>query len=162
MTKEMNKMNRTRRQLLLLLALAPALPASTVSLAQNRNVWSVKQAYTALQEDRIRLLDIRSPKEWHETGIAQGAWPVSMHDMKFMARLGAARELAEGRPIALICATGNRSGLVARALRMAGHDDLIDVSEGMLGSGAGPGWIRSGLPVISIHEALAAIPSALS
>lgn len=154
-------MNRTRRQLLLFLALTPALSASTVSLAQNRNVWSVKQAHEALQEDRIRLLDIRSPKEWRETGVAQGAWPVSMHDMKFMARLRAVRELAESRPIALICATGNRSGLVTRALHMAGHDGLIDVSEGMLGSRAGQGWIRSGLPVVSIDDALAAMPSAL-
>lgn len=154
-------MNRTRRQFLLLLALSPALPASTVALAQNRNVWSVKQTHAALLEDRIRLLDIRSPKEWQETGVAQGAWPVSLHDMKFTARLDTARELAEGRPIALICATGNRSGLVARALRMAGHDDLIDVSEGMLGSGAGPGWIRSGLPIIPIHDAIAAMPSSL-
>ena len=157
----MNKMNRTRRQLLLLLALGPALPASTVSLAQNRNVWSVRQAHTALQEDRIRLLDIRSPKEWRKTGVAQGAWPVSMHDIRFTTRLGTARELAESRPIALICATGNRSGLVTRALRMAGDDDLIDISEGMLGSRAGQGWIRSGLPVVSVDDALAAMPSAL-
>ncbi len=154
-------MNRTRRQLLLFLALSPALPASTVSQAQDRNVWSVRQTYTALQEDRIRLLDIRTPKEWRETGVAQGAWPVSMHDMKFTARLGVVRELAESRPIALICATGNRSGLVTRALRMAGHDDLIDVSEGMLGSRAGEGWIRSGLPVVSIDDALAVMPGVL-
>lgn len=154
-------MNRTRRQLLLLLALGPALPASTICLAQNRNVWSVRQAYTALQEDRIRLLDIRSPKEWRETGVAQGAWPVSMHDIRFTTRLGTARELAESRPIALICATGNRSGLVTRALRMAGHDDLVDVPEGMLGSSAGPGWIKAGLPVVSMDDALAALPGAL-
>lgn len=154
-------MNCTRRRLLLLLAIFPALPASTLSQAQGRNVWSAREAYTALREDRTRLLDIRSPKEWQETGVAQGAWPVSMHDMKFTTRLGVARELAASRPIALICATGNRSGLVTRALRMAGHDDLIDVSEGMLGSRAGPGWIRSGLQVVSIHDALAAMPSAL-
>ena len=154
-------MNRTRRQLLLLLALGPALPASTICLAQNRNVWSVRQAYTALQEDRIRLLDIRSPKEWRETGVAQGAWPVSMHDIRFTTRLGTARELAESRPIALICATGNRSGLVTRALRMAGHDDLVDVPEGMLGSSAGPGWIKAGLPVVSMDDALAALPGVL-
>ena len=155
-------MNLKRRQLLSLLAALPALPIATQALAQSREIWSVQQAHEALLEDRIRLLDIRSPGEWNETGVARGAWPVSMHNTRFPRRLGVARKLAETRPIALICATGNRSGLVARALRLAGHDGYIDVSEGMLGSRRGPGWIQAGLPIVSIDEALASLPDALA
>ena len=153
-------MNLKRRQFLALLAALPALPA-TVALAQSRDIWSVQQAHAALLKDRIRLLDIRSQDEWRETGVARGAWPISMHDRQFPKRLSVARELAKNRPIALICATGGRSRTVVRALQLAGHDGFINVSEGMLGSRLGPGWIKAGLPVISIDDALAALPDVL-
>ena len=154
-------MSLKRRQFLTLLATLPTLPITAVALAQNRVIWSVQQAHAALLEDQIRLLDIRSQGEWRETGVARGAWPVSMHNTRFPKRLLTARELAENRPIALICATGNRSGSVVRALRLVGYDGFIDISEGMLGSRLGPGWINAGLPVVSIDDALAALPDAL-
>lgn len=34
-------------------------------------------------------------------------------------------------------------------LRAAGFTQIIDVPEGMLGSGAGPGWLKRGLPVVT-------------
>ena len=153
-------MNLKRRQFLTLLATLPALPIAA-ALAQSRDIWSVQQTHAALLEDRIRLLDIRSQDEWRETGVARGAWPISMHDTRFPKRLSVARELAKNRPIAVICATGSRSGSVTRALQLAGHDGFINVSEGMLGSRLGPGWIKAGLPVISIDDALAALPDVL-
>jgi rhodanese-related sulfurtransferase len=62
----------------------------------------------------------------------------------------------------LICATGGRSGSVMRRLRQSGYDGFIDVSEGMLGSRRGPGWINSGLPVVSMETGLSALPKALA
>ncbi|MCX8952452.1 rhodanese-like domain-containing protein, partial [Ruegeria sp. NA] len=34
----------------------------------------------------------------------------------------------------------------------AGFTNIIDVPEGMLGSAAGPGWVRTGLPVRKYSE----------
>ena len=51
-------------------------------------------------------------------------------------------------PVALICARGVRSNAMSRRLRNAGYTNIIDVPEGMLGSRAGPGWIKRKLPVI--------------
>ncbi|MDE0411219.1 MAG: rhodanese-like domain-containing protein [Gammaproteobacteria bacterium] len=155
-------MNQKRRQFLALLAALPTLPISKVVLAQSPGTWSVHQAHAALLEDRVRLIDIRTRGEWRDTGVAKGAWPVSMHNTRFPGRLSIARELAGDRPLALICATGTRSGLVTRALRLAGHERFINVPEGMLGSGSGPGWVKAGLPVVSIDEALAALPDTLA
>ena len=152
-------MSIERRQILVLLAAFPALSLAT--RAQSREVWSARQAHAALLEDRLRLLDIRSRDEWRETGVAQGAWLVSMHESRFPERLFAARQLAAGRTVALICATGGRSSAVMRALREAGHQGFVDVSEGMLGSRVGPGWIAAGLPVVSMNDALAVLPAAL-
>lgn len=150
-----------RRHIVVMLAAIATQPIATQTFAQTRDVWSVEQAQAALLENKIRLLDIRSRGEWRETGVAQGAWLVSMHEKRFPERLFAVGELAEGRTVALICATGGRSGAVLRALRDAGHEDYVDVSEGMLGSSVGPGWIATGLPIVSMKEALVALPAAL-
>lgn len=155
-------MNLRRRQFLALLTALPVLPAATAAPEENPTVWTVQQAHAELLEDRIRLLDIRSLGEWRETGVAQGAWPVSIHHWRFVERLFTARDLAENRPVALICATGIRTGSVMRALRLADHAGFIDVSEGMLGSDRGPGWIKAGLPVVPMEDAWAGLPKALT
>jgi rhodanese-related sulfurtransferase len=50
-------------------------------------------------------------------------------------------------PIALICRTGNRTSQVQRYLQSVGFTQVYNISEGMAGSAAGPGWIKRGLPV---------------
>ncbi|MDD9744007.1 MULTISPECIES: rhodanese-like domain-containing protein [Marinovum] len=142
---------------LLCLPLAQALPAQ----AQSADVWPAQRAWDALNADDIRMIDVRARSEWAATGVAAQAWPISMHENRFSDRLFAARDLAGERQIALICATGGRSGYIQRSLRKAGYTGFIDVSEGMLGSDLGVGWIAAGLPVVPLDDALAALPPAL-
>lgn len=149
----------TRRQVVTALVGTAAMPS--ILSAQTSDIWSAGQAYEALIADQIRLIDVRSRAEWDETGVAEGAWAISLHEDRFPERLFAARELADGRPVALTCATGGRSGSVMRSLRQAGYTGFIDVSEGMLGSSLGPGWIAAGLPVVDMETALAALPANL-
>lgn len=85
-----------------------------------REIWSAPEVAAALKNEAVTLLDVRSRAEWAETGLAKGAWPVSMHEHGFEQRLFAARDLAAGRPIALICATGGRSARLLSALESAG------------------------------------------
>lgn len=149
----------TRRTAGFTLMAAAMAPVSAV--AQTAEIWSSDRAYDALRQDLIRMIDVRSRPEWSETGVAEGAWPISLHEDRFSERLFAARELADSRPVALICATGGRSGSVMRSLRQAGYSGFVDVSEGMLGSSVGPGWIAAGHPVVSLEAALAALPKRL-
>lgn len=130
--------------------------------AQDSTIWSAKDAHDALSNDLIRMIDVRSRAEWEETGVASGAWPMSLHEDRFPERLFAAKEVADGRTVALICATGGRSGYVLRSLRQAGYAGFIDVSEGMMGSTLGPGWIASGLPIVSSQDALTELPAVLA
>jgi rhodanese-related sulfurtransferase len=149
-----------RRTAVLSLVATVAAPSSTV--AQTSEIWSVSKAFEALQSDLIRMIDVRSREEWTETGVAENAWAISLHEDRFPERLFAARALAEDRLVALICATGGRSGSVVLGLRQAGYRDFIDVSEGMLGSAHGPGWIAVGLPVVDMNTAIAALPETLT
>lgn len=147
---------RTAITTLSVMALAPSF-----GFAQSPELWSVDRVNEALQQGQIRLVDIRSRQEWQATGVALGAWPVSLHEDRFPDRLFAARAHAQGRPVALICATGGRSGSVMRSLLLAGYSGFIDVPEGMLGSSRGPGWIAAGLPIVDIQKALSALPETL-
>ncbi|QUJ76925.1 rhodanese-like domain-containing protein [Sulfitobacter albidus] len=106
---------------------------------------SVQDAHAAATSGAITLIDIRRPDEWARTGVGAGAVPLDMRREDFVAAL---REVAGTRPIALICARGVRSRGLSKRLTAAGFTNIIDVPEGMLGSGAGPGWIAAGLPVV--------------
>jgi rhodanese-related sulfurtransferase len=149
-----------RRSLLISAFAGTAFPG--VARAVSRDIWSATEAADALARGRITLIDVRSRDEWLETGIARGAWPISMHEKGFEDRLLAARMLADGRTNALICATGGRTARLLRALKRAGYAEFVDVSEGMLGSRRGPGWIARGLPVVSLGAALAEMPEDLA
>lgn len=106
----------------------------------------MQSAYLGARNGDFTLIDIRRPDEWARTGIPEGAVPLDMRDPQFVPKLLASVSGPEA-PIALICARGVRSRGLARALSQAGFTNVIDVPEGMLGSGAGPGWLGAGLPV---------------
>jgi rhodanese-related sulfurtransferase len=108
---------------------------------------SASDAYAAARSGEVVLVDIRRPSEWAETGIGEGAAPMDMRRGDFVERLTELTGGDSSRVIALICARGVRSRRMAQQLRDAGFSNVIDVPEGMLGSGAGPGWLARGLPV---------------
>ena len=108
---------------------------------------SVAEAHRAAEAGEILLVDIRRPDEWVRTGIGTPAQPIDMRRDDFIDTLLAQADKDPTRPVALICARGVRSKQMAARLADAGFTQIIDVPEGMLGSGAGPGWLRSGLPV---------------
>jgi len=111
---------------------------------------SVGDAHAKATVGDILLIDIRRPDEWARTGVGDGAQPLDMRRPDFVEEL---LKLTDGNldhAIALICARGVRSRRLTATLTEAGFSRIIDVPEGMLGSGAGPGWLRSGLPVVKL------------
>lgn len=110
---------------------------------------SVQQAHARATAGEILLIDIRGPDEWAQTGIGEGAVPLDMRRDDFTQALQRLADERPGLPIALICARGVRSRALARRLDAAGFTQIVDVPEGMFGSGAGPGWLRAGLPVVA-------------
>lgn len=96
----------------------------------------------------IILLDIRRPDEWALTGSGEGAHRLDMRRDDFIAVLDDIVKGDRAKPVAVICARGVRSRRMIAKLQDAGFTHIIDVPEGMLGSSAGPGWIKRGLPVV--------------
>lgn len=129
------------RTLLALVFTLVALPAWATE------IMSAPDARAAAREGRIVLIDVRSPQEWKQTGIADVAVPITMHNNRFLTRLQTVIDENPDKKIAFICAVGGRTGFITRDLEARGYKDLIDVSEGMSGSPEGPGWINRGLPL---------------
>ena len=155
-------MTFNRRKFLTTTLIAPLpLVAAGQLWADDHDIWSVQETHDALNNNAARLIDVRRPDEWNETGVAQGAWPLDMTEAAFGQRLFAALDLAGGQPVALICAVGGRSGYIMGQLRQRQVTGFIDVAGGMMGSRGNPGWIASGLPVVTAEVALAALPTSL-
>lgn len=102
-------------------------------------------------EGQISVIDVRSKAEWRRTGVAKGARAVTIHQKD--GEQGFVREMIRAvggdktKPIALICARGNRSARAFAILEKAGFTNIYNIREGMLGRGDAKGWIGGGLPV---------------
>lgn len=114
---------------------------------------SAPEAGSAVASGDMILVDIRSPGEWVETGVAKGAIALTMHDPGFGNRITSLIRAHNDKSIGLICATGGRSKYIVDLLEKSGFQNVIDISEGMIGNRNGPGWIARGLPLVTAEEA---------
>ncbi len=105
-------------------------------------------AHRLASEGKLLLIDIRRPDEWKKTGSGEGATRLDMRREDFIAELDKMTGGDRSKPVALICARGVRSSRMNNRLVEAGFTNIIDVPEGMLGSKAGPGWLKRSLPVV--------------
>jgi rhodanese-related sulfurtransferase len=133
-------------RLLALLGGLAALPAAAQEM-------TAPQAHEAARAGKLTLIDIRTPPEWKQTGVAEGAALINMIQPggaqgfldAVLAKVGGDRTA----PIALICRTGNRTSQVLRFLKAQGFTQVHHIPEGMAGSRAGPGWLARRLPTES-------------
>jgi rhodanese-related sulfurtransferase len=122
-------------------------------LTAHSEVLSPTEAKTRAAAGDLTIVDIRMPFEWAETGLPEGALGVSLQDSEtfelrpeFVEDLLRALDDDTGRPLALICARGNRSAFAVELLAEAGFTNVHDISEGMVGGPNGPGWLERDLP----------------
>lgn len=108
---------------------------------------SPPDAHALARSGQITLVDVRRPDEWATTGSGEGAHRLDMRRGDFIPALIKLVNGDKSAPVAVICARGVRSNRMSRALIEAGFTNIIDVPEGMMGSRAGPGWIKRKLPL---------------
>lgn len=118
-----------------------------LALPSQAQTLSAPEAYRQMRAGELILVDVRTPQEWLTTGVPQGARLADMKDPRFLHRLKHLEEQGGSKPIALICHGGVRTGKLVEELEKYGFHGLLDVSEGMNGSDAGPGWLARGLPL---------------
>lgn len=139
------------RRSLLLAGAALLLPLGAAAQSATAADLTPQEARAQAAAGKIRLIDVRTPDEWRETGVALGAARINMYHPE--GAEGFTRDVLKlvggdrNAPIAVICRSGNRSTQVQRYLAGQGFTHVYNVREGMQGGNAGPGWISRGLPV---------------
>jgi len=86
--------------------------------------------------DRFFVLDVRSPGEWQE-GHVPRASNVFLGDLPHRLT-----DVPRGRPVAVICSSGNRASLGASLLRAKGVGEVYPVMGGM------KAWRAAGYPTV--------------
>ena len=98
----------------------------------------VQAAYDALQADETaRIVDVREPSEWAETGVPEGAVLIPLGDLESRADA----ELNADDPVYVICRSGNRSRTASDILVGLGFAEVYNVDGGVTA------WTAAGLPV---------------
>lgn len=105
------------------------------------------EAHKMAADKSLILVDIRTAGEWMKSGLPEGAVGLTVTGPEFVDKLLELMGGDKDHPVALICATGNRSAQVQNYLVANGFTQIADVNEGMMGNPmSGPGWIIRGLP----------------
>ena len=86
--------------------------------------------------DGIQIVDVRERSEW-DAGHIPGATHVPYHDIDALPD-----GIDPSRPVAAICASGQRAAVAASLLQRHGADDVIHVVDGGV-----PAWRRAGWPI---------------
>jgi len=90
------------------------------------------------------IIDVRTPAEWHATGIIPNSHKLQGFDDN--GQFDAARWTTElnklksspDQPVILVCRSGNRSGKIGEILVQQGAQNIYNLNGGI------QGWIRSG------------------
>ena len=82
----------------------------------------------------VQILDVRERTEW-DAGRIPGSLHVPYHDLNALPA-----GLDPARPVAAICASGQRSAVAASLLQREGAEHVIHVVDGGVGTWAAAGW----------------------
>ncbi len=85
--------------------------------------------------ENLFILDVRERSEYAEARVPNSKLvPLGELSMRLS-------EVPKGRPVAVICRSGNRSGVATSILKRAGYDPVYNIDGGIIA------WARHGLPV---------------
>ncbi len=92
----------------------------------------------------VQVLDVRERAEWEQRHIP-GSTLTPYHDVR-----GIPEDIDQGRPVAVICSSGQRSGVAASLLRAHGVREVLHVVDGGVET-----WARQGWPTVEPRRAAA-------
>lgn len=106
--------------------------ASTL-MAELHQVWATPQ----FVEKKMKIIDIRTPAEWKETGIVEGSYTIMFFDEKgnfniatFLKQLEMV--VKKDEPFALICRIGSRTSIVSEFLSEKLGYKVINLKGGIM------------------------------
>ena len=106
---------------------------ATSLFAEVKQEWATEK----FLQKNIKVIDIRTPEEWRETGIVKGSIPIMFFDEqgnydvpKFLKDLN--KVVKKDEQFALICRVGSRTGMVSEFLSKDMGYKVINLKGGMM------------------------------
>jgi len=116
-----------KRIICVLLLLASSL------MAELTQIWATPE----FADKNIKIIDIRTPAEWKETGIVKGSYTIMFFDEKgnfnvetFLKQLNMA--VKKDEQFALLCRVGSRTGMVSEFLSEKLGYKVINLKGGIM------------------------------
>jgi glyoxylase-like metal-dependent hydrolase (beta-lactamase superfamily II)/rhodanese-related sulfurtransferase len=111
--------------------------------AEDRDVKGVERIQVDALHERgegVQVLDVREAAEWRD-GHIPGSVHMPYHDIDSLPE-----GIDPARPVAVICASGQRSAVGASLLQCYGAEEVLHVVDGGV-----PSWARAGYPIERDH-----------
>ena len=118
---------------------------------------SINQAVDSYKSKKLKIIDIRTHKEWKMTGIIPNSYLINMHEEDFSENINFIEEtkkvLNDNKEfnIAFICASGARSEIAANYFIEKNYKNIFHIPKGILGKNK-DGWLFLGYPIESYIE----------
>jgi rhodanese-related sulfurtransferase len=97
--------------------------------AQTQNVLDAAQTENMLKSDgTVQLVDVRTPSEWQQTGVIEGAKRINFNGSDFQEQVA---QLDKNKPVIVYCAAGGRSPKAAAAMTKMGFKNVYNYAGGM-------------------------------
>ncbi|MEW6038229.1 MAG: rhodanese-like domain-containing protein [Pseudomonadota bacterium] len=91
-----------------------------------------------LKAQGVPVVDVRTPEEWHKTGVIEGSKPLMFFDSKggydAAAWIRRFKTIAPdaARPVVLVCRSGNRTATVGKMLTQElGYERVYHLNKGL-------------------------------
>lgn len=106
---------------------------ATSLMAELTQVWATPE----FADKNIKIIDIRTPGEWRETGIIKGSYTITFFDEKgnfnvkdFLTQLN--NVVKKDEQFALVCRVGSRTGMVSEFLSEKLGYKVINLKGGIM------------------------------
>ena len=106
---------------------------ATSLFAELKQEWATEK----FLQKNIKVIDIRTPAEWRETGIVKGSYPIMFFDEqgnydvpKFLKALD--KVVKKDEQFALICRVGSRTGMLSDFLANKMGYKVINLKGGIM------------------------------
>jgi rhodanese-related sulfurtransferase len=97
--------------------------------AQTQNVLDAEKTENMLKSDgSVQLVDVRTPSEWQQTGVIEGAKRINFNGADFQEQIAL---LDKNKPVIVYCAAGGRSPKAASMMIKMGFNKVYNYSGGM-------------------------------
>ncbi len=90
-----------------------------------------------IKNTKLKIIDIRTPSEWRETGIVKGSYTLTFFDERgnydteeFLKALNTI--VSKDEKFALICRTGSRTGMISNFLGKKLNYNVVNLKGGII------------------------------